>query len=66
MGTWLVDLYDNKDDAQPSRRGLVEAETEDEATQVIGNNMGDSQRAVVQRVILKNVEPLKAGVVNWI
>jgi len=45
MAVWQIDIYENKDDATPSRRGYVEAATDSEASEVARNVMGDATRA---------------------
>ena len=64
MCTWEVDVYENTDDQQPTRKAVVNAPTEHEAAEAVANGMGDAQRADLKPVIRANKLP--QGQVIWI
>jgi hypothetical protein len=45
MPPWKIEVYDNRDDTEPSRTGYVDAKTEAEAADYAKHAMGSSPRA---------------------
>ena len=66
MAVWQIDIYEGRDDPNPSRRALIEADNEEEATQITKDIIGTGQRATIDRVFVQNGLGPTSGKPIWI
>lgn len=65
MALWKVEIYDNREDAEPSRWGVMVAESEGEAQDTIIRNMGVEERVDAKTVKVSEITSLPAGTFFW-
>ena len=61
MGIWRVEVYENKDDVDPSSRGIVKANSEEEAVEIVTGKMGTAIRADITRTIVPDETLIPGG-----
>jgi hypothetical protein len=61
MPVWSVQFYDENYDLQPSRYGVVKADTEGEAFLLAKANKGAAKRADVIQTIVRDESAFKIG-----
>lgn len=64
MAIWQVEVFDNPDDAAPVSRGFVEAESEEQAVEMVLDAMGHAKRADMNPVA-KQLGAIPNGIVLW-
>lgn len=64
MTVWRVEVYDNRDDSAPSRRGFVEADSEHDAVEAARKAMGEAARAALD-VRVEKCAGLPRGCIVW-
>lgn len=61
MPIWSVSIYNVEFDFEPSRRGVVKANSEAEAAEIVKGKMGDAQRADITRQVVRDEGVFKDG-----
>jgi hypothetical protein len=64
MTLWKIEIFDNKEDSEPSRTGYVDAPSEAEATALATEAMGSANRVdMTPAAVVSQIPP---GSIVWV